>query len=155
MTEHVLALAPATLFRRRPLAGGWVPQEVAARAPERGVEAVPVRYPGTQAAGSRQRRRVLCAVAAQVPGRRDRRRRSVSAFPPVAAGLGKTAGTRAIAGGDGGGLVGEEHAIHGVAAVCERPQRRWTVQPTVDPCGATAAECAGCGGLVLPAVLTD
>ena len=49
---------------------------------------------------------------------------------------------RAVAGGDGRRLVGEEHALRRVAAARERPQRRRAVEAPVDARAAVAAQRA-------------
>src|SRR4051812_19241676 len=88
-------------------------------------------------------------------GQRDRSASALNAALPGAVAPWQAARTRPVARRDGGVLVGEEHAILYVAAALDGPQRRRTIQPTVNPRRAMTAYGSGCGRLVWRAVRTD
>src|SRR5436190_5317957 len=61
----------------------------------------------------------------------------------------------AVPGCDRSGFIEEEHAVGAVAATGQRPEGRPTIQPGVDAAAAVAAEHAGAGAAVRPAIRSD
>src|SRR5262245_49405421 len=81
-------------------------------------------------------------------------RGAVGGFPaPVL--LAHAGAARAVAGGDRGLLVGEEHAVRHLAAAADPAQRARAVEPPVHPRAGVAPECPGGLARVGAAVAAD